>query len=257
MGMTIDWLLSEQEIRSDGEISFPGVFEANYVWFKYRTYGHAPGRFYGDEDVWLHMPRGIVGLDNPQINWLSAEGNGNLYLGLANASNDPQRVTVTLDPAKAGLNPRRAYPVWIIRDNGRRRPAVMRGGKLTTEVSPKGITALVVRGVDLDVPLHRDNRLEVGQNSFRFDDESPIGIVRGMLLVKPDLSRYDAYVQAATEDRATLHYSADGGSTFTVLPDEVYPNEWTVPVEDLEKTFTYYVEAGGNRTGTATLSLNT
>ncbi|MBO0827213.1 MAG: discoidin domain-containing protein [Streptosporangiales bacterium] len=243
LGMTIDWLITEQMIRSRDAINFPSEFEATYVWFKYHTYGHEPGRFYGDDNVWLWMPRGIANLDNPQVNWVSAEGNGRLYLSLTNASRTQQSVSVTLDGTLAGFDPGREYRAWIIQDNGARRQTVLRNGRVQTSVSPKGITAVIVDGVNLNVPLHEPRPASSGDKSFHFDDSSPVGIVRGMLLVKPDLSRYDAYIQADTESTATLHYSIDGGATYITVPDDVYPNEWTIPVPDLATPFRYFVEA--------------
>lgn len=256
LGMTIDWLVTEQIVRSRGAIDFPGEFEADYVWFKYHTFGHRPGRFYGDRNVWLWLPRGIVRLDNPQLNWVTAEGNGKLYLSLTNASARAQTATVTFGATQSGISPHGTYRATVIRDNGRRERATVRDGRLRVSVSGKGITAVVVDGVRLDVALHRPAQPTSGDASFHLDDDSPIGIVRGMLLVKPDRSRYDAYVQAATESPATLHYSLDGGASWTSLPDEVYPNEWTIPVRDLTTEFRYRVEAGGVSTDPATLSLH-
>lgn len=255
LGMTIDWLLSEQTSRSRGAISFPSEFEANYVWFKYHTYGHRPGVFYGDRDVWLWMPRGIVALDNPQVNWVSAEGNGKLYLSLTNASARAQHVTLTFGEPQAGIRPDRDHMAWIIRDNGPREPVVVKHGRLRTSVSAKGITAVIVAGATLTIKLHQPVTPTSGDNSFHFDDDSPIGIVRGMLLVKPDLSRYDAYIQAATESPATLHYSTDGGKSYSTRAGKAYPNEWTVPVYGLGSEFRYYVRADGRSTSPVTLSL--
>ncbi|MEZ6191442.1 MAG: hypothetical protein R3C45_09150 [Phycisphaerales bacterium] len=40
------------------------------------------------------MPKGLVSLDNPRVNYLTAEGNGQLYIALTNQSPTVQTVTV-------------------------------------------------------------------------------------------------------------------------------------------------------------------
>ena len=64
LGLALDYLVTEHEVRSQGRVRFPGAFEENFVWFRYRTYGHRPGQFHDLDDVWLWTPKGIVSVDN-------------------------------------------------------------------------------------------------------------------------------------------------------------------------------------------------
>ncbi|GAA5185283.1 hypothetical protein GCM10023322_28810 [Rugosimonospora acidiphila] len=258
LGLTIDYLVTEHTYRSHFNIEFPGQFETNYVYFKFRTYGHAPGRFYGADNVWPYLPKGIATVSNPQLNWLTAEGNGNLYLSLTNEAESAQTATVTFDPALAGIDRAKTYRVEVIRDNGARVSDRLRNGRLDVTVSARGITAVIVSGVSLKVPLHRlpagtDN----GTSSYHFDDASPLGIARGLLFVRPDRSGYDAYLQVDNEALATLRYSTDDGATWQELPNKVYPNEWTVPVADLNTSFRYAITVGTTSTAEATLRVPT
>src|SRR5690606_35190566 len=92
LGLVIDYLLAEHETRSGGRIAFPAAFEENFVWFRFRVYGHRPGRFYGDEDVWPWMPSGLVILDTHLVDWLAgrAGAGDRFYLSLANSSAEPR-----------------------------------------------------------------------------------------------------------------------------------------------------------------------
>ena len=253
LGMTIDYLFAEHQTRSGNEIAFPAEFEQNYVWFAYRVYGHAPGRFHGYEGVWPWLAKGLLRLDNHQINWIAGEDGERLFISLTNASGEAQRVEATIDPVLVPLRPDRSYPVTVIRDGLPTQRAELTGHRLSTMVSGHGITALIVDGVG---PLRvRGPSVSAGPSSYHFDDDGPVGSVRGMLLPKPDGSRYHAYVQAASREPAALHYSVDGGATYQRLGRPAYPYEWTVPVDDLGAAFSYYVQVGERRSATVSLHL--
>ncbi|MFE5321546.1 cadherin-like beta sandwich domain-containing protein [Paenibacillus sp. NPDC056579] len=256
LGQTIDYLITEQMARSNGQISFPSVFETDFLWFKYHVFGAKPGTFYGHPNVWLWMPKGILKSSNPQINWITAESGDKLFISLANEAKSEEQVKLTLNSTMIGFDPTKSYPVTIIRDGGAPETTVLMGGELNVTVSAKGLTAIIVGGMNIQVPLHRaEPEQDTSDASYFFDTHSPMDAVKGMLLVKPDKSSYQAYVQAKTTDPAILHYSLDGGQTYQSSPDAVYPMEWSIRVDELSKTFTYYVESNGKRTRARTLYL--
>lgn len=193
------------------------------------------------------MPKGIIKTNHPQLNWITGESGDKFYIGLSNASSEEVQTPIELNEQIIGFNPTQDYTVTIIRDNGTPEQAVMSGGIIQATVSGKGITAIIVEGLNIDVPMHQVRTAEPSDASYFFDTHSPIDAVKGMLMVKPDETVYDAYVQAKTTKPATIHYSLDGGATYTTVPDTIYPMEWSIRVNDLSQTFTYYVESEGNR----------
>ncbi|WP_405174164.1 hypothetical protein MHI27_15970 [Paenibacillus sp. FSL H8-0261] len=255
LGQTMDYLISEQSLKSNGSITFPSVFETNFLWFKYHLYGNKPGNFYGNSDVWLWMPKGIIQTNHPQLNWITGESGNKFYIGLSNESSAEVQTPIELNAQIIGFNPAQDYTVTIIRDNGTPEQAVMSGGIIQATVSSKGITAIIVEGLNIEVPLHQVRTTDTSDASYFFDIHSPIDAVKGMLIVKPDKTAYDAYVQAKTTKPATIHYSLDGGATYTTIPDKIYPMEWSIRVNDLSQTFTYYVESDGKQTRKRTLYL--
>jgi len=207
--------------------------------------------------AWPYLPKKVVTVSNAQLNWITAEGNGSLYLSLTNASTRCQTATINFDAVMAGIDPARAYNAEIIADNGTRRTARVTGGGISVTVSASGITAIIVRGVDLTVPLHHmPDATDRSAGSFHFDDASPVGIVRAIALTRPDRSGFDAYVQANTTSSATLKYSLDSGGTWQSVSAPYYPNEWTIPVPDLQTPFSYQVSAGTKQTTVATVQLS-
>ncbi|WP_043347607.1 NEW3 domain-containing protein [Beutenbergia cavernae] len=244
MGLAIDYLFSEHEVRSDGEISFPRELECDFVYFKYSTYGHAPGRFYGEDGVWPYLPAGSVSVDDPQINWLTGVGNDSLYLSLTNESTTASRVTVSFDAELTGIRRSGRYDVEIVGGDGRRRPVRIRNGRLDVEVPGRGLAAVVIRGAGRPAPWHRlPEAQDRSASSWASDDVdgTQTGIVRGMLLARPDGSGADAYVQSSSTDPATLRYRVDDGAE-QVIADKPYPNEWTIPLEGTTAVVRYSVE---------------
>ena len=247
LGMTMDFLITESITRSNGKINFPSEFEAAYVWFKYRLFGHKPGSFYDTPDAWLWMPKGIIATDNYLVNWITAESGDKFHISLTNSSQSNQTVTVSLNEEIVGFDTSASYDLTIIADNGQPQSATMRNGRFTVDVSPKGITAVTVAGMDIDIALHdySPDERDASDASYWFDNAS-FGQVRGMLLVKPDKSSYNAYVQtdvhSDVEPSATLYYSTNGGESYTALHDDIYPFEWSIVIDDLSKSFTYYVK---------------
>lgn len=245
LGMTIDYLLAEHQTRSEGNIEFPAEFEQNYVWFAFHVYGHLPGRFYGHDGVWLWMPRGFVTTDNSLVNWIAGVDGRRVFVSLTNSAATEQRVRVKVSGADANST-------TVIADNGRPSQTTMTDGFLDTSVSGHGITALVIDDVSENEAPERVTPGAAGP-SFVFDDESPVGAVRGLTVTKPDGRCYHAYVQAATDQNATLSYSTDGGQTYRHMTSPAYPNEWTVRVDDVATPFTYYVQVGDTKTAPVVL----
>lgn len=237
LGMAIDYLFAEHETRSDGAVSFPAAFEENFVWFRFRVYGHRPGRFHGEHGVWPWLPRDVVFLDNPLVDWIAGISGDRLCLSLANSSADPQRVAVRVELPVDG-----AVGVELITGEVRRAVPVT-APEVTVEVPGHGVVGLVVTGLRLPrVPTHLDAPpVEDTGESYHFD-----GGDRGLLLSRPDGAGADAYVQSTRAVPALLRYSVDGGAWCEERKD-VSPAEWTVPVAGQSLRY-QIVEADGTAT---------
>ena len=228
LGLALDYLVTEHEVRSEGRVRFPGAFEENFVWFRYRTYGHRPGQFHDLDDVWLWMPKGIVSVDNSQISWLSGEqGRTTVAVSLANTTSSSQLARVRFGP-QLGLA--RSCPATRYDAVGTTE-VIVEDGVVDVEVPAWGHVGLAVHDVGpLTVRLRdRQPTTVAGSRTYSFDDETAVGAVRGILLARPDGSGHDAYVQSTCPTPATLHYCLDhAGGKWTVDTKGAHPAEWTV-----------------------------
>ena len=258
LGLAMDYLISESFYRSAGLIDFPHVFEADFAYFKFFAYGHAPGSFFGETGVWPYLPAGLISVDNPLVNWLAGVGNDSLYISLTNSAANAQQVVVDLAGDLTGV-PRLSTPVVeVVAADGSRSSKAGRRGRVKVEVPPHGLIALVLRDVTVDRPvLPFDDIADHGRDSFHETDSDPstdYGVARGMLLVRPGGDGYDAYVQIDTEQPATLSYRI-GDQAAQQAPPKQYPYEWTIGVDALTDDFRYTISTGGVTAEEVTLRL--
>jgi hypothetical protein len=138
----VDYLVSEIYARSEGQIMFPSDYTNTGAYFRNQVYGARPGKFYGDGNVFLWLPKRLVSLDSIQVNYAAARGNGRLYLALSNQSSRPVTTTLTIDAARVSLAGCHHARVW--RDNQPAEDTTVTDGQGTVELSPKGLTCLAI-----------------------------------------------------------------------------------------------------------------
>lgn len=98
MGWLMDYLLAEAHLRTGGGVEFPHGFCTAKVG-SHRPYGFAPGTILGHE-AQLWMPRALVTVDDPEVDWLTARSadGSRLFIVALNESPEPVTATVRLDP---------------------------------------------------------------------------------------------------------------------------------------------------------------
>jgi len=101
--MLIDYLVNDAFVRSDGKINFPSEYAEGYGYLQNNIYGAGKGNFYGENDVRLWMPAGLLEIDNVELNYLSARKDGQLFIAFTNQSDQEVEATVKLNPDKVAL----------------------------------------------------------------------------------------------------------------------------------------------------------
>jgi hypothetical protein len=163
IALLTDYLITDALFKSKGRISFPSQYAEGYAYLHTKVYGDRPGEFYGDSNVWLWMPAGLLRTDNIQINYVAARGNGNLYISLLNQSFQPQHVRLRLNPDVVPIDWGKTYPVTVWEGDKpattQRHPATAQGRSMTTQSHPATATSLSIKHaflrsgeLDLSVP---------------------------------------------------------------------------------------------------------
>ena len=242
-GAVLDFLVSDAFERSHGAIDFPALSAAGSH-FRVRIYGGKTGQFYGDKDVRLWLPRGLVTSDNRQVNWLASYGNGMLYLALCNQSFRAESVAITLNSGLAECDPSRDARVW--HDNTPSAPVRVRANQLKVTLGSKGISAFAIPATvkpQLQAKLDDSSTQPLGNDSFK-EISAPFGKVHAMLIqAGRGLTRAFVYTEALPENviAARLRWR-QGQGTWHAMTDEIYPFEFSPELADGPDAFTCVLE---------------
>ena len=237
-GAMIDFLVSDAFERSGCAIDFPALRAAGSS-FRVRIYGGGPGKFYGDQGVYLWLPHGLITTDNRQVDWLAGHGNGQLYLALWNQSFKAETVVVTIDPALAKCDSSKPARVWT--DNKPSSAINIADNRFTITLSPKGITAFAIPAETkprLQARLYDSSVPKLGADSFKNVD-APFGPVHAMLIrAGRDLTTAYIYTEALPEDviSARLRWK-QGNGEWQTLTDDIYPYEFSPALKDDDGDF--------------------
>ena len=196
-------------------------------------YGDRPGKFMGDEDVRLWMPRRLVATDDPQANHLTGYGNGRFYLALSNESNEARTVTVTLDRERIPYAIDRSYSARLWTDGKPAGRTAVRNGKVTLQLSPKGLTAIAVDELPVFTRLHADyfdshQQPAAADSGFR-SDQTPVGNATAMFLSFAGRHQFYLWTSASDDDVRAARVTFNDGQTERTLTDERHPFEFSVP----------------------------
>ncbi|MDR3456236.1 MAG: GDSL-type esterase/lipase family protein [Verrucomicrobiae bacterium] len=246
IALLFDYLITDAEVRSRGQICFPARYAQGYAYLQSRVYGDRPGSFCGDTNVWLYMPRGAVKSDSTQINYISARGNDKFYFALMNQS--PNKVVTTASIEIPGIDANATYSATVWLDHGPAKQAILRNGSMTLSISAKGIAAVAIDGLK-PIATYQDKVLDAKVtpttgSSYVIFTNTPIGQVSGMLF-SFGRGLNNAYVWLAADatvlQQAKLIYRCSDGA-WHEMTDSTYPFEFNVPIDDLDSKLEFRVE---------------
>jgi hypothetical protein len=240
----IDYLVSDAFYLSEGAVHFPGLRQFGYAYFDNLVYGHAPGEVFGHTDAWLWFRRGLVELDNPQINHLTAHDGSRFFAILTNQSREEQTVDVKFNPAEISPVQGDFATAVIINDGDRSIPLV--DAVATVTLPPRGIVALRVDGLDIDVPTHRTPEAPGAWVAQDYLEINSAGVPEFRAAsVQAESGPWDAFVwctalPAELQDFKVVWVAgSESGSTEV---DDVYPFEVTIPVKAGVHAMSFHVE---------------
>ncbi len=244
---------------SDQAVDFPSCRSQGYHYYSNRHYGFAPGTVYNEKDMWLWMKKGLVTVDDRQIDWFGAKKDGRAAFVFTNASDAPVTTTVTFGD-EVGMGTRVNSVIYT--PSGTNTQIIE--NKTTTLTVPPKTTLAIAFNATVNAPDYAkmygtnltDYSASYAASSVRKDKD----VIGHTVQITPD--SYHAYVYAAyrpsTVDpagisMAIMRYSI-GGDTWQAITDSTFPFEFDVKVEDAAKDFQYKVElydADRNKVGTS------
>jgi hypothetical protein len=233
IALLTDYLLSDFETRSKGAIAFPARYAHGNAYLRSKVYGDRPGTFMGDENVRLWMPRHLVAVDDPQVNHLTGYGNGRFYLALSNEAPYSRSVTITLDRERIPYAIDRSYPTRVWVDGKPADTTAVANGKVTLQLSPKGLTAIAVDELPVFTRLQADY-FEGGQQAAPADkryrtDKTPVGNATAMFLSFAGRHEFYLWTSASDSDVRAARLTFHDGEAERTLTDERHPFEFSVP----------------------------
>ena len=245
IALLTDYLMSDFETRSEGAIAFPARYAQGYAYLRSKVYGDRPGKFMGEDNVRLWMPRRIVRTDDPQANYLTGYGNGRFYLALSNESTSARSVTVTLDRERIPYALNRTYRARVWTDGKPTGTTTVVNGIVTLPLSPEGLTAIAVDDMPVFTRLHADyfggeQRVVAADKSFR-TDKTPVGDATAMFLSFADRHEFYLWTSASDTEVRAARLTLRNGPAERTLTDQRHPFEFSVPAGDLT-TIDYHLQ---------------
>jgi hypothetical protein len=243
LSWTMDYLVSEAHLLSNGRITFPGLRQFGYAYFDYRMYGHAPGSVMGEKDVWLWLKRGLVELDNPQLNYLTAHNGNSFFVILMNQSHQAESGKLTLNAAQITGDKTKGFGALRVLSGGKER-IPLADGHAKISVPARGLSVLAVDGLNISIPAHRKHAepaaaqqpgiVSVDQDGMRFKGAA--------IQVEPGW--WDAYIWSEAGygafKKLTLNWKHAGRTGS--LTSTAYPYEFSVPVHDGQQELSFVIK---------------
>ena len=240
LSWTLDYLVSEAKLLSQGRIEFPALRQFGYAFFDNLVYGHQPGEVMGEKEMWLWFDRDLLELDNPQINHLTAQNGKTFAVMLMNANRVAEKVTLTfhpeqIDPTAGGF----AKARYLAGGSGE---VSLVNSAIEIEVPARGLVVLAVDGLDIKVPAHQKHpepKPSPQPGLVKMPVDKAMDVKAAAIQVEP--GPWDAYVWSTAGSRTlseiTLSWKA--GDKEGSLTDDDYPYEFSVPVLPGETEFRF------------------
>ncbi len=249
IALVFDYLVADAFAKSHGAIDFPGRYAEGYGYLQQRVFGDRPGRVYDQDGLYLWMPRGVVAVDNPELNYVVARGPAKVAIALTNQSKSALKANVALSRDKIAVPAGGKASIVVWENNRRVRELPLPAdGRMSVDVAAEGITALIVEGVTPRVAFQD----QILSRAARLPTESVCDLgwrgARGVVLAFGAGELTSAYVYLPDVERAVTRctvYYRQGSGGFQTATDLSYPYDFTLPVAgDAPLEFWFETQSG-------------
>ncbi|MEJ7828896.1 MAG: hypothetical protein WKF91_11885 [Segetibacter sp.] len=245
IALLFDYLVSDVFASSHGKINFPNQYAQGYAYLKSKVYGDKPGTFYGDDSVYLWMPKQVLTIGNEQLNYVTGDGNGKFYMVLLNQSDQAVKANVSSNPDLVPLKADNSLRIW--RQNQSPRVSKLTEGKLNVEVAAKGITAIAIDDVKIVTQFQQQvyNKADkkLPDDSYKKMNSS-FGKISSAIYSLGKLNSAHTWLEASGDQlsKATMHYRVEDAEKFQAMEDSSYPFEFTIPLQAKDEGLELWIE---------------
>ncbi len=239
LAMVEDFLINEAWAKSNGNIEFPHLYQSGYAYFNSYQFGHAAGKFFDEEDMWLWIDRDIINPDSINIDYITAKKDGVLGIELMNEDNAELTTTVKLGakiPNAESLN----TTATLYDENGNKSTVEIVNGAFTVTIPSKGMRAVLIRDIAVETPKYA--REYTYSNEIGSTVSAHTGGKGYVIQVVDDFYHAYVYISDTTDDvkSATLTYTVNGETK--KVTDTTQGLEWLIKVDDPNAEFTYTID---------------
>ena len=245
MSVSLDYLVTDAETRSDGAISFEREFIEGYAYLQSSYYGMRPGKFHGEQPVRLWMPRGLADISTTELNYIAARGSNTLCLAFTNQNFAEETATVSLDTSlvpELAARPRTAR-VWI--NNQPAAPIQVIHGSFSLTVPAKGIAALVIDSTEV-TPAFQEGFADLTAEDAWLDGHLEWTTPAARALMLNFGSGYRSFyfhLKNSKRDFRSLRLRYEIDGRLGEATDEAFPWEFTVPLGAGDQSVLFELEA--------------
>lgn len=233
IALVLDYLVADTFAKSKGQVDFPGRYAEGYGYLQQRVYGDRPGKVYDRENLYLWMPRGVISVSHPELDFVVARGAAEIAIVLTNQSKAPVKAIVALGRERMSWSEGKKSHFTVRQGDrrGREMPLPV-NGVMEVEVAAEGITTLMVTGVKPQVKLQ--DRVLARHASLPPESVVDLGWrgARGVAISFGSGELTSGYVYLPDVERqvvrCTLYYR-QGAGEYVKKEDLAFPFDFTVP----------------------------
>ncbi len=236
--MLLDFLYADVYDKTDGNVQTNGIYLDSYAYVKTNAYGALPGKFYDVENVYPYMPKAVLSIDNPQLNYATYRGDNVFCIALTNQSKKDVEANVVINTNEIPLDANKIYTARVWKDNKPQGTIQIVNGTFSVAVPKEASYALIIEGLNVIA------KLSPAENGNLFGEQSSniqptvAGNVRSMVLGFGEGTE-TIYVYAdstpAQVKSMEITYTVNGETKTET--DAKHPFEFTLPYGD-DFTFT-------------------
>jgi hypothetical protein len=200
---------------------------------------------YDSGDAWLWLRRGLVTIDNPQINYLASHSENQFFLVLMNESPHAEQATVKFSSDALKFDPHQVKEVAQNRNGMESPPVPLQDGVARLSVPPRGLVVLRLDRAHIDVPTHHISAMPkpgLHPGYLKISAETGGDVYAAALQAAP--GPWDAYVwcTASPKQASKVRLQYNTGDGWHQLDDLEYPFEFSVHATDPQAAFRFFIE---------------